>query len=83
MLVYTDTVTPMPYESTIIQMQTLRGQQIQPRFITIDSLMIQQYNGAWLWCIHIHRLLIITYYVFLICMQPIQRVLTGAAREEY
>ena len=83
MLVYTDTVTPMPYESTIIQMQTLRGQQIQPRFITIDSLMIEQYNGAWLSCIHIHRLLIITYYVFLICMQPIQRVHTGAAREEY
>ena len=83
MLVYTDTVTPMPYESTIIQMQTLRGQQIQPRFITIDSLMIEQYNGAWLSCIHIHRLLIITYYVFLICMQPIQRLHTGAAWEEY
>ena len=83
MLVYTDTVTPMPYELTIIQMQTLRGQQIQPRFITIDSLMTKQYNGAWLSCIHIHRLLIFTYYVFLICMQPIQRVHTGAAWEEY
>ena len=83
MLVYTDTVTPMPYELTIIQMQTLRGQQIQPRFITIDSLMTKQYNSAWLSCIHIHRLLIITYYVFLICMQPIQRVHTGAAWEEY